>query len=118
MTTTALVQRRDYLAGQRRTIIARAILGSLAGAVPVPFLDDWALGTIVGGGYKRIAAAHQVDLSREAIANLVHGATKPASIVDIATGGIMLRVAGRAAKRMMVALATINRARAAARTFV
>src|ERR1043165_6355357 len=109
MTSTALVARRDYLDGQRRTIIARSILGSLAGAVPVPFLDDWALGTIVGGGYRRIAAAHQVDLSPEAVANLVHGTSKPPSIVDIAAGSVILRVANRAAKRMMVALATINR---------
>ncbi|HEY1812937.1 MAG TPA: hypothetical protein VGG74_11360 [Kofleriaceae bacterium] len=115
---TALVPRRDYLVGQRRTIIARSILGSLAGAVPLPFVDDWAIGTIVGGGYKRIAAAHQVDLTPEATANLVHGSTPPPSLVEVAAGGIMLRLAGAAAKRMMVALATINRARSAARTFV
>jgi hypothetical protein len=35
----------------------------------------------------------------------------------MATGGILVRVAGRAARRMMVALATVNRARSAARTF-
>ncbi len=81
---TALVPRRDYLVGQRRTIIARSVLGSLAGAVPLPFVDDWALARIVGGGYQRIAAAHQVDLTPEATANLVHGTTPPPSIVDMA----------------------------------
>jgi hypothetical protein len=116
--TAALVPRRDYLAGRRRSIIARAILGSLAGAVPLPFVDDWAIGTIVGGGYKRIAAAHQVDLTPEATANLVHGTSSPPSIVEIAASGIMMRLASAAAKRMMIALATINRARSAARTFV
>jgi hypothetical protein len=115
---TALVPRRDYLAGQRRTIIARAIVGSLAGAVPLPFLDDWAVGTVLGGGYRRIAAAHQVDLTDDAIAKLVHGTTPPPSIVEMATAGVVMRVASRAAKRMMVALATVNRARSAARTFV
>ena len=115
---TALVQRRDYLAGQRRTIIARALLGSLAGAVPIPFLDDWAVGAIVGGGYRRIAAAHQVDLSDQAVTNLVHGKAGPPRITEIAAAGIIARVASRAAKRMMVVLATVSRARAASRNFV
>jgi hypothetical protein len=115
---TALVPRRDYLTGQRRMIIARSVLGSLASAVPIPFVDDLAVGAILGGGYRRIAAAHQVDLSTQAVANLVYGTTPPPSIVDIAASGIVVRVASRAARRMMVALATINRARSAARTFV
>ena len=116
--TVALVQRRDYLDGQRRTIIARSVLGGIAGAVPVPFLDDWAISTILGGGYRRIAAAHQVDLDSEAVKALVHGTTPPPSLAGMAAGGIMFRVAGRAARRMMFALATINRARSAARSFV
>jgi hypothetical protein len=115
---TALVPRRDYLVPQRRTIIARSLLGSLAGAVPLPFVDDWAVKGVLGGGYKKIAAAHQVDLSDEAVAKLVYGTSPPPSIVDIATAGIVVRVASRAARRMMVALATINRARTAARTYV
>jgi hypothetical protein len=114
----ALTLRRDYLAGQRRTIIARSLAGSLAGALPIPFVDDWAMGAIVGGGYRRIAAAHHVDLDAAAVRALVYGAAKPPSIMDLAIGGIAIRIAGRAARRMMVALATINRARAAARTFV
>jgi hypothetical protein len=115
---TALVPRRDYLVGQRRAIIARSLLGSLVGAVPLPFVDDWAVGAIVGGGYRRIAAAHQVDITPQAVSALVYGSTAPPSIVDIATSGIALRIASRAARRMMLALTTINRARSAARTFV
>ena len=118
MTTTALVPRRDYLDGQRRRIIARAVAGSLAGALPVPLLDDWAVGAILGSGYKRIAASHQVDVDDTAIKTLVHGAAAPPSLVDMAAGGIALRLAGRAARRMMIVLATVNRARSAARTFV
>lgn len=116
--TTALATRRDYLVGQRRTIISRAVAGSLAGLVPVPFLDDWALAAILGSGYKRIAAAHHVDLEPDAVKALVHGTASPPSIKDLALGGIVVRIAGRAAKRMMLALATINRARAASRHFL
>ena len=118
MTSTSLVQRRDYLDAQRRTIIARAVLASFAGVVPVPFVDDWAIANILGGGYKRIAASHQVDLDKEAVTNLVHGSSKPPSIADMAASGIAYRLAGRAARRMLLALATVGRARSAARTFV
>jgi hypothetical protein len=114
----ALVPRRDYLAGQRRSIIARSLMGSLAGAVPLPFVDDWAINRIVGGGYKRIAASHQVDLTDEGAVNLVHGTTAPPSVLEIATSGIALRMAGVAARRMMIALTAVNRARSAARTFM
>lgn len=118
MTSTSLIRSRDYLAGQRRAIIARSVAGSLAGAVPVPFLDDWAKALVLGGGYRRIAAAHHIDLDDTALKTLVHGTNPPPSIVDLAASGIMLRVAGRAARRMLVALATIDRARSASRTFV
>lgn len=116
--TSALVPRRDYLVPQRRSIIARSVLGSLAGAVPLPFVDDWAIGRIVGRGYQRIAASHQVDLTDEGAANLVHGTTPPPSVVDMAVSAVALRIASTAAKRMMVALTAVNRARSASRTFM
>lgn len=116
--TTALVSRRDYLDGQRRGIIARALAGALADAIPLPFLDDWAVGTVLGGGYRKIAASHQIDIDKDAVSALVHGPAKPTSMVDLAAGGILLRIASRATKRMMVVLATVNRARAASRTYV
>ncbi len=116
--TTALVQRRDYLVGQRRTIIARALLGSLAGALPLPFVDDLAVTNILGNGYRKVAASHGIDLSDEAVSYLVHGSSKPPAITGMAIGSILAKVATRAARRMMVAVAAINRARSAARTFV
>jgi hypothetical protein len=115
---TAITVRRDYLAGQRRTIIARSLLGSLAGAVPIPFLDDWAVSAIVGSGYRKIAAAHHIDIDNDAVNKLVFGKSTPASIATIATAGVISRVAGRAARRMMLVIATVNRARAASRNFV
>lgn len=115
---TALVPRRDYLAGQRRMIIARALMGSLAGAVPLPFVDDMAVTRVLGGGYTKIAAAHQVDVTPEAVNVLVHGSAKPPSVTGMALTGVMARVASRAARRMMIAITAVNRARSAARTFV
>ena len=118
MTGTSIALRRGYLSPQRRLIIARAIAGSLAGLVPLPFVDDWVKAAVLGGGYRRIAAAHGVDLDDRAVANLVHGKTTPPSLTEMAASGIAYRVAGVAAKRVLVALGTVNRARATARTFV
>jgi len=117
VTTTALARSRAYLAEQRRAIIGRSLAASLAGALPLPFLDDWAIGAILGRGYRKLAAAHRIDLDDEAVRALVFGSQRPPSVSEIAASGIALRIAGRAARRMMVVLATINRARSAARTF-
>jgi len=116
--TTALVTRRDYLDDQRRSIIGRSIAGALASALPVPFLDDWAVGVVLGGGYKRIARAHGIDVDGDAVTTLVHGAAKPPSLVDIASAGVLIRIATKSAKRMMALLVAVNRARAAAKTYV
>ena len=117
MTTTELARSRAYLAPQRRAIIGRAIVASLAGALPLPFVDDWAIGAVLGRGYRKLAAAHQIDLDDEAVKALVFGEEKPPSLSELAASGIAVRIAGTAARRMMLVLATINRARSAARTF-
>jgi hypothetical protein len=116
--TTALTTQRGYLVAQRRMIIARSVVGSLTSMLPLPFIDDWAKTTVLGAGYRRIARMHGVDLDDAAISALVHGTTQPPNLVDIAASGIAYRIAGVAAKRMLFALATVNRARAATRTFV
>lgn len=116
--TTALATRRDYLNAQRRMIIARSLVGSLASIVPIPWLDDYAKTAVIGGGYKRIAAAHGVDLTEQAVVSLVHGTSTQPSLSRMAASGIVYRIAGLAAKRMLFALATVNRARAASRTFM
>jgi len=116
--TTAIVTRRDYLDDRRRSLIGRSIAGALVSALPVPLLDDWAVGAVLGGGYRRIADAYAIDIDHDAVMTLVHGASKPPSLADVAAGGILLRIATRSAKRMMLLLATVNRARAASRTYV
>ncbi|HWO18258.1 MAG TPA: hypothetical protein VNO30_05765 [Kofleriaceae bacterium] len=116
-TTTALARSRAYLADQRRAIIGRSLAASLSGVLPVPFLDTWLLGAILGRGYRKIAAAHQIDLDDAAVRTLVFGTEPPPSLTDMASAGIAVRIASRAARRMMLVLTAINRARSAARTF-
>ena len=116
--TTALVLKRDYLVAHRRLILGRAIAGTLAGLVPVPFLDDWLIQAVVGSGYRRIATAHQVDLDDAAVKALVFGKSAPASLTEMAGTAIVYRLVGQTWKRMVVALTALRRARSAARQFV
>ena len=118
MTTVSPADSRDYLAGQRRMIIARSLVGSVAGALPVPFLDERALTSVLGSGYRRIAAAYRIDLHHAAQQTLVHGHTPGASLAELAGGEIAFRIAGRAARRAMLAFAALGRAQFVTRTFV
>lgn len=115
--STELVPRRDYLQGHRRMIVGRAVAAALAGALPIPFFDDWVVGAILGNGYRRIAADHQIDLDDAAVKSLVFGKTPPTSVFSLALGGIAVRLATQSAKRMLLALSAVRRARSAARTF-
>ncbi|MCE9580376.1 MAG: hypothetical protein K8W52_45075 [Deltaproteobacteria bacterium] len=117
-TSTALSLRRDYLNGHRRMIVGRTVAATVAGSLPVPFLDDWLVGNLLGGAYRRIAAERQVDLDAAAITNLVHGRTAPAALESMAAAAISFRLAGKAWKRMIFAVTAARRARAAARTFL
>jgi hypothetical protein len=74
-------------------------------------------GAILGSGYRKLAGAHQVDLDEDAVKALVFGTESAPSIVNMAASGIAVRIASRATRRMMLVLTTINRVRAAARTF-
>jgi hypothetical protein len=116
--TLALATRRDYLNKHRRMIIARAVVGSMAAVLPLPFIDDWAKEKVLGAGYKRIASMHGVDLDDDAVKSLVHGNTPPAPIAEWAASGIIYRIANIAAKRMLFVVATVNRARAASSHYV
>jgi hypothetical protein len=118
VTTTALTLHRDYLSGHRRMIVGRTVAATLAGSLPVPFLDDWLVNNLLGGAYRKIAAARQVDLDATAIANLVHGRSQPTAVESMAAAAIGYRIASQTWKRMILAVTAARRARAAARTFL
>ena len=115
--STELVTRRDYLQAHRRQIVARSIAAAIAGALPIPFVDDWVVAAILSRGYRRIAAAHQIDLDDRAATNLVFGKTPPTSVIDLAVGSLAVKLATQSAKRVLLALTAVRRARSAARTF-
>ncbi len=117
MVTEALTLRRDYLAAHRRMILARAIAGTVAGAVPIPLVDDYLRSAVLGSAYKRIARDHQVDVQADAIKNLVHGKSAPPGWAETTASAIAFRIATRTWKQFLVVITTIRRARAAGGTF-
>src|SRR5262245_22004556 len=116
--TTELALSRDYLKDNRRLILGRAISGTLAGIVPVPFLDNWLVKIVLGGAYKKIATSHHVDIESGATDKLVYSRTSPASWTEMAASGVAYRLATGPWRRALLVLTTTRRARAAARQFV
>ncbi|MEZ4365804.1 MAG: hypothetical protein R2939_05890 [Kofleriaceae bacterium] len=114
----ALTPRRDYLQAHRRLIVGRALAGAVAGAVSLPLVDDWLVQRVLGSGYRKIAADHQVDLDADAVTHLVHGASQPTSWGNLTTGAIVYRLAAGNWRRLLLTVTTARRAQAAARTFV
>jgi hypothetical protein len=115
--TTALTLRREYLGMNRRLILGRALSGTIVGMVPLPMLDDWLVKIVVGGGYKRIASAQNVDLADDAVTNLVFGKTLRPGWVDTTATTIAFRLASQTWKRFLLVLTAVRRAQLASRHF-
>jgi hypothetical protein len=116
--TVELSRRRDHLRGNRRMILGRALVGTALATVPLPLVDDYLVEVTLGSGYRRIARTRHVDVDDRAVAGLVHGRTQARSWTKTAVFGIASRVLSRTWLRALAALATAQRARAAARTYV
>jgi uncharacterized protein (DUF697 family) len=114
---TTLTLRRDYLGAHRRLAVGRSVAAAVVGLVPIPFLDDFLLEATLGGAYKRIATAYQIDLDPIALKNLVHGKTKPRAWYELTGTALAGRLASRTWKRVMIALTAVRRAQAASGTF-
>jgi len=117
MTTTALTLRREYLAMHRRLILGRAIGGTIVAMVPFPLIDDWLVKVVVGGAYRRLAAAQSIDLDGEAVKNLTFGKTPPPGWAETTASAIAFRLASQTWKRFLLVLTAVRRAQSASRSF-
>ena len=99
-------------------ILGRSIAGVLAGAVPLPFLDDWLIRRILGAAYRKIAAAHRVDLEDASIEKLVHGRTSPRRGPRSRAARSPTGWRPTAWKRLLLALTTVRRRGRPRATFV
>lgn len=115
--SSELVLRRQHLDGHRRMIIGRSLAAAVASAVPVPVLDDWLRGVILGSTFRKLAADHQVDIDDEALRDLVHGRSSPPELGKLLTDATLLTILRRSWRRMLVVVTAARRVQAAARYF-
>ncbi len=112
-----LVRSREYLAENRRSIIGRSLAAAIAGAVPVPMLDDWLVSSIRRSTLRRIAERRGVDIDDEALRAIADGLETPPKWNDLVGGGLVFRIMSRQWKKLVIAVLAARRAQAAARNF-
>jgi hypothetical protein len=117
-TGTELSRSRDYLGENRRMIIGRSLAAAVAGAIPVPLLEEWLSSTIQRGTIRRIAEARGVDLDEEAVRAIADGPYQPPQWTEVAGGGIVYKLLARPWRRVLVAALAVRRVRAASRSFL
>jgi uncharacterized protein (DUF697 family) len=113
----AIVRSRAYLEQHRRTILGRSLAAALAGAVPIPLLDDWLVSSIRRSMIRRIADARGVDMDEDAIRTIADGPDAPTKWSELIEGGLAMRLLSRQWSKLVVAVLATRRAQAAARTF-
>ncbi len=112
-----LVRSREYLAQNRRIIIGRSLAAAIAGALPVPVLDEWLVASIRRGTIRRIAEGHGVDLDDDAVRAIADGPEAPPKWAELVGGGLAFRLLSRQWKKLLFAVMAAKRAQAAARNF-
>ncbi len=113
----SLVQSREYLAEHRRTIIGRSLAAAIAGAIPIPVLDDWLVASIRRGTIRRIAEARGVDIDDDAVRAIADGPESPPKWSELVGGGLAIRLLSKQWKKLLVAVLAAKRAQAASRNF-
>lgn len=89
----------------------------MAGAVPLPILDDWLVASIRRSMIRRIADARGVDMDEEAVRAIADGAEAPAKWSELVGGGLAIRLLGRQWRKLVIAVVATKRAQAAAKNF-
>jgi uncharacterized protein (DUF697 family) len=108
---------RAHLATNRRMILARSLGAAVAGAVPVPVLDDWLASRVRRGTVRRIAALRGVDLDDDAVIAIADGPEEPPSWSRIAGVTFLIKALSRSWRKVLITYVASQRARAAADTF-
>ena len=115
--STELTRSREHLAENRRMIIGRSLAAGVAGALPIPLVEEWLSATIERGMIKRIAERRQIDLDDAAIRAISDGPSRPPEWTEVVGGGLAWRLLGRMWRRLLVAVLAARRAQAAGKAF-
>jgi len=113
----AITKSREYLAQHRRIIIGRSLAAAIAGAVPIPVLDEWLVSSIRRGTIRRIAEAWGVDIDDDAVSAIADGPEAPPKWNDLVGGGLAFRLMSKQWKKLIFAVLAARRAQAAGRNF-
>jgi len=116
--TAELVRSHGYLDENRAMIVSRSLASAVAGALPIPLLEEWLAATIRRGTIKKIAAVRGVDADDRAVRAIADGPNRPPEWTEIAGGGLIYRLLRRSWRRVLIALLIARRAQAASKTFV
>lgn len=114
---TELTLRRDHLAEHRRLIIGRSLVAALAGAVPIPLLDERLLYVILRGTVRKLAQGHQIDVDDEAAKHIIFGKAQPPDLGVLASSMVVFRAMARSFRKVMIAYMAARRAQAATHYF-
>lgn len=114
----ALVRTHGYLDQHRGMIIGRSLASALAGALPIPLLEEWLAATIRRSLIRRIAEARGVDLDDDAVRAIADGRARPPEWTEIAGGGLIYRLLRGTWRRVLIAVLIARRAQAASNDFV
>ncbi len=114
---TSLVRSREYLAEHRRTIIGRSLAAAIAGAIPIPVVDEWLVASIRRGTIRRIAEARGVDIDDDAVRAIADGPESPPKWSELVGGGLAIRLLSRQWKKLLIVVLATKRAQAAGRNF-
>lgn len=108
--STELAPRHEHLGLHRRMILLRSVAAGMAGATPVPFLDDWLASLVRRRAVRRIADARRVDLSEEAVRTIADGRVPPPSWRAVFKGTAMTLFLRHIWRRALLLLAVAKRA--------
>jgi hypothetical protein len=94
-------------------IIGRSLAAAMAGALPVPVVEEWLSATIRRGTIRRLSRVRSVDITDDAIHVIADGAEAPPTWPEILGGRVLFRILSRSWRRVLVAALAARRMRAA-----
>lgn len=115
--TTALSNRRDHLAQNRRMLLGRSLVAAAAGSLPVPLVEEWLSSVIKRRTISRIAESHAVDVSDKAVRNIADGPKQSPEWTEVAGTTIAGRLLSKGWRRLLIGVVAARRTQVAGKNF-
>ncbi len=116
--TADLTLSREHLGHNRRMIVARSLAAAIAGAVPLPIVDDWLVWTVQRSMLRRIASERNVGVDDAALRAIALGDSDPPQWAETTGSAFLAKLARRSWRKVLVVYMAARRAQAATRNFM